>query len=98
MKISRVGFTTYHKQDGIATDRVFSVFEDRAGEIMAVSSGPGNRETRSVNIFNGARFHGPLAVGTVADYPTWGWDQILLQNRGGEWWAASVRVCADLDR
>ncbi|MGA3186611.1 MAG: two-component regulator propeller domain-containing protein [Bryobacteraceae bacterium] len=89
MRIDRVGFTTYREQDGLATDRVFSVFGDRAGDLLTVTAGPG-KKTHAVNIFDGVRFHS-VAPGVFADNPTWGYDRILLQSRTGEWWAATNR-------
>jgi len=87
MRIDGVGFTTYREADGLATDRVWSVFEDRAGELMAVTitGAPGRR---SVDIFDGARFRGVVPKG-FGDHATWGWGQVLLQARTGEWWAAT---------
>jgi ligand-binding sensor domain-containing protein/signal transduction histidine kinase len=104
MRIDRFGFTTYREQDGLPTDRVFSVLEDRAGEVLAVTKAA-NERSKSVNIFDGARFHS-VSPGGFADHPSWGWDQVLLQSRTGEWWAATKQgLCrfepmkaADLDR
>jgi ligand-binding sensor domain-containing protein/two-component sensor histidine kinase len=86
MRIGRLGFTTYREQDGLPTDRVWSVFEDRAGELMVSTvMGPG---MRSVNIFDGAHFHAlPLPV--FNGHATWVQNRILLQARTGEWWVAT---------
>jgi ligand-binding sensor domain-containing protein/signal transduction histidine kinase len=88
MRIDRVGFVTYREHDGLASDRAFSVFEDRAGELLAVTSGRGNKAFHSVDIFNGGRFHSVAPQG-FTENPTWGWDQVLLQSRNGEWWGAT---------
>jgi ligand-binding sensor domain-containing protein/signal transduction histidine kinase len=87
MRIDGLGFTTYREPDGLATDRVWSAFEDRAGELVAVTitGAPG---MRSLDIFDGARFHGVAPKG-FGDHATWGWGQVLLQARTGEWWAAT---------
>jgi ligand-binding sensor domain-containing protein/signal transduction histidine kinase len=85
MRIARLGFTTYRESDGLDTDRVMSVFENRAGALLAVTTGPGGS---SVNLFDGRRFRS-LALREVHEHPTWGWQQILLQSRTGEWWAAT---------
>ena len=74
MRIDRVGFTTYREQDGLASDRVFSVFGDRAGELLTVTSGAGSKNTHSVDIFDGVRFHS-VSPGRFAEHPTWGWDR-----------------------
>jgi len=88
MRIDRVGFTTYREQDGLATDRVFSVLGDNAGRILAVTSGAGSKSTHSVDIFDGVRFHN-ASPRRFAESPTWGWDRVLLQSRAGEWWGAT---------
>jgi len=105
MRIDRVGFTTFREQDGLASDRAFSVFEDRAGELLTVTSGAGNKAAHSVDIFDGVRFHS-VAPGRFNENPSWGWDRVLLQSRTGEWWGATDRgLCQygpmkaqDLDR
>jgi ligand-binding sensor domain-containing protein/signal transduction histidine kinase len=85
MRIAHLGFTTYRESDGLDTDRVMSVFEDRAGALVAVTAGPGGHW---VNLFDGARFR-RLALQEFRQHTTWGWNQVLLQNRSGEWWAAT---------
>ena len=87
MKIQPAGFTTYREQDGLASDRVFSVFADRTGAVLAVTVAD-TTAIRSVNVFDGARFHA-LVPKVVGDRPAWGQHQILLQSRTGEWWAAA---------
>jgi ligand-binding sensor domain-containing protein/signal transduction histidine kinase len=88
MRIDRVGFTTYREQDGLATDRVFSVFGDRAGHLLTVTAGAGSKSTHSVDIFDGVRFHS-VSPGKFADSPSWGWDRVLLESRAGVWWGAT---------
>jgi ligand-binding sensor domain-containing protein/signal transduction histidine kinase len=92
MKIQRAGFTTFREQDGLASDRVWSVLAERTGALLAItiSSATGRR---SLNIFDGARFHA-LAPKVIGDQSSWGQDRILLQSRSGEWWAATkVGLC-----
>jgi ligand-binding sensor domain-containing protein len=71
MRIDRLGFTTYREQDGFPTDRLFSVFEDRDGELLAVTLGARGRSERAINIFDGAKFHSvapkPLASAPAGD-------------------------------
>ncbi len=86
MRIDRSGFTTYREADGLPTDRVWSVFGDRAGQVMAVTVG--GRAKRAVSIFDGKRFRS-VVPGRFGDHASWGWNQVLLQSRTGEWWAAT---------
>jgi ligand-binding sensor domain-containing protein/signal transduction histidine kinase len=87
MRINRMGFTTYREQDGLPADRVFSLLEDRAGELAAVTV-VGKPGVRSVDLFDGARFHSVMPA-VFNGSATWGWDRVLLQSRSGEWWAAT---------
>jgi ligand-binding sensor domain-containing protein len=80
MKIQAAGFTTFREQDGLATDRVWSVFADRAGTVLAVTAS--ERPHDAVNIFDGARFHA-MSVGGFSKQPSWG-NHILLQARSGD--------------
>jgi ligand-binding sensor domain-containing protein/signal transduction histidine kinase len=88
MKIQPAGLTTFREQDGLASDRVFSVMADRAGHVLAVTVGSTDA-TRSLNVFDGIGFHA-LVPKVISDRPAWGQQQILLQSRSGEWWAASA--------
>jgi signal transduction histidine kinase/ligand-binding sensor domain-containing protein len=87
MRIDRRGFTTYREEDGLATDRVFSVFEDGEGELVAVTSRP-SLKGKLVNIFDGAKFR-VAAPQPFKDRPSWGSNQVILRSRTGEWWAAT---------
>ncbi|MGA2130745.1 MAG: two-component regulator propeller domain-containing protein [Bryobacteraceae bacterium] len=85
MKILHGGFTTFREQDGLATDRVWSVFKGREGTILAVTASESVND--AVNLFDGARFH----AGNVKGFnkqASWG-HNILLQARSGAWWAAT---------
>ena len=92
MRIGSSGFITFREQDGLATDRVFSVFGDRTGTVLAVT-GSVTQPARSVNVFDGVGFHAVVPK-VFGDKPGWGQQQILLQSRTGEWWAATkVGLC-----
>ncbi len=88
MRIGRLGFATFHEQDGLGSDRVWSVLQGRAGEIVAVTIRQDNTRARAVAIFDGVRFR-RVTPHVFTDKPSWGMNQILLQSRSGEWWAAS---------
>ncbi len=104
MRIGSLGFTTFREQDGLGSDRVWSVLEGRAGELLAVTLAREGAPARSVNVYDGTRFH--VLVPRVFAERAWGANQILLQGRSGDWWAATRRgLCrfdavkaADLDR
>jgi ligand-binding sensor domain-containing protein/signal transduction histidine kinase len=87
MRIDRRGFTTYREDDGLVTDRVFSVFEDGEGELVAVTL-RSSLQGKTLNIFDGAKFRA-AAPQTFNDRPSWGSNQLILRSRTGEWWAAT---------
>ncbi len=86
MRIARQGFLTYRKEDGLKSERILQVLEDRSGEILAVTQK--GALPRSLARFDGARFQSfvspPIGDG-------WGWQQVLLQSKSGEWWIATDR-------
>ena len=90
MRIGRVGFTTYHEQDGLSSDRVWSVLQGRQGELLAVTIPEVPQRSKSVDLLGDGRFRA-MAPGAFAGNASWGWNQILLQSRAGEWWAATAQ-------
>jgi ligand-binding sensor domain-containing protein/signal transduction histidine kinase len=88
MRIGRVGFMTYREQDGLSSDRVWSVLESQAGDLLAVTIRQVRWRSDSVDVLTGGHFR-TMALGVFGDKPGWGWNQVLLQSRTGEWWAAT---------
>jgi signal transduction histidine kinase/ligand-binding sensor domain-containing protein len=88
MKIQPDGFTTFHEQDGLATDRVRAVLADRTGAVLAVTASP-TPPRHSLDIFDGVGFRNviPKVFGPDA---SWERHRILLQSRTGAWWAATM--------
>jgi len=85
MRIESAGFTTFREQDGLASDRVSALLQDRGGKLLAVTTNEASKSL--VSFFDGAKFHSfPLAVFT--NNSPWG-HHILLQSHTGEWWAAT---------
>ncbi len=87
MRIGRLGFTTYRQQDGLGSDRVWSVLEARAGELVVVTI-PQEQRRRSVDVFDGHRFS-HVAPEVFSNNAGWSMNHVLLQSRSGEWWAAT---------
>jgi ligand-binding sensor domain-containing protein/signal transduction histidine kinase len=88
MKLARNGFTTYSQADGLGEGGVASIFEDQAGELCVIT------KDKSGKIFI-LRFDGKRFSAIRPDFPKrityfgWGWNQIGLQDRAGEWWIAT---------
>jgi ligand-binding sensor domain-containing protein len=82
-KLARNGFTTYTEADGLGDSRISSLFESRAGDlcVMTVDSGT------PLSLFDGKRFRAIRPqVPQRLTYFGWGWHQLTLQDRAGEWW------------
>jgi ligand-binding sensor domain-containing protein len=93
MRISSSGFVMFGEQDGLETDQVFSVFQDRHGNVMALTNRkpPGH----SLNVFDpvSLKFH-TIVPQVAGERNPWGYHQLMLQARTGEWWAATrVGLC-----
>jgi len=90
MKMALSGFTTYSEVDGLGGARVFSIFENQAGELCVISttrSGATAASGKFINRFDGTRFNAvkPNLPKPLTDFG-WGWNQITFQDREGEWW------------
>jgi len=92
MRLARHGFISYGTSDGLNSNEIKSVFEDRDGRLIAVSR---DSRPRHLNVFDGERFHSvlPRLPGWI-HYFTWGQNQIHFQDHTGAWWiAAQGGVC-----
>ncbi|HEY0367266.1 MAG TPA: two-component regulator propeller domain-containing protein [Pyrinomonadaceae bacterium] len=89
MKITRRGFTSYSEADGLEHGRIAALGEDRTGELFVVT---GSLKSHSYHIhrFDGRRFENfrvNLPAGVV---PTWGWNQLFVQDRLQQWWVPTT--------
>jgi len=85
MQIRTRGFITFREQDGLKTDRVWTVLPRRNGELVVVTNDPS--PAAWVHFFDGQRFH-RLSMETFTRHPSWG-HHILLEARDGTWWGAT---------
>lgn len=83
MKMARTGFNSFTQADGLGATGVDAIFENRSGELFAISS----FTKHFINRFDGRTFKA-----VWPDFPKqmtnfgWGWNQVTLQDRNGEWW------------
>ena len=88
MKLTRSGFASYAKIDGLANTRIASIFEDAAGELCVLSSHSGEL---FIHRFDGQKF---LAIkpglSERVNY-SWGWNQLVVQDSTGEWWLPTAQ-------
>jgi signal transduction histidine kinase/streptogramin lyase len=88
MRIARQGFVTYHKTNGLRSERLAQVLEDRDGELLTVTQGDQGPPRRSFAIFDGSQFR-PFFPSGLGNDNVWAWQHVLLQTRNREWWAAT---------
>jgi ligand-binding sensor domain-containing protein/signal transduction histidine kinase len=84
-KIARSGITSFDGAEGFSYAN--SIFLNRAGDLV-VAGGPVD-DRHYVNRFDGERFTRvklPLPRGATR---SWGWNQLVLEDRAGEWWVAT---------
>jgi signal transduction histidine kinase/ligand-binding sensor domain-containing protein len=87
IRIARHGFISYGTQDGLDSNDIKAVFEDRDGRLIAISADP---RPRHLNVFNGERFQAILPrLPASIPYFTWGQSQIHFQDHTGAWWVAA---------
>src|SRR5260221_10651359 len=88
VKISLGGFTSFGVADGLGAARVSSIFESRAGELLAVTRSPSGL---FVNRFEGTRFRS-IRVNLPPNAVTVAWNGMyrpVLEDSAGDWWVAS---------
>ncbi len=86
-KISRGGFVTYDERDGLASTFIFSIFENKQGELYALTK---VARAAEVSLFDGRRFHS-LRPNIPRHITNWGWGgiQLSFEDHLGEWWVAT---------
>jgi signal transduction histidine kinase/ligand-binding sensor domain-containing protein len=84
MKMARNGLTTWRRENGLGSDFVTGICENRAGELLVTSTSPEGHLL--------SRFHSEGFIATRPSYPkeftTFGDEaqQTVLQDHSGEWW------------
>ncbi|MDP8980218.1 MAG: ATP-binding protein [Acidobacteriota bacterium] len=86
IRIAHGGFVSFDRPDGLAGTRIASLFEDRAGELLALTGEPPmlNRWNGSRFTASGIRLPPGVAIG-------WGRNQVVHQDRQGDWWVPTQR-------
>ncbi len=92
-KIASSGITVFGEADGFQFGAK-SILKNRAGELLVLVGGGPNRPKHFINRFDGEpSSHVQLRIPTGV-YQSWGWNQLVLEDRAGEWWVATNRgVC-----
>ena len=89
MKITRRGFTSYSEADGLEHGRIAALGEDRNGDLFVVTGSLKAHEFH-IHRFDGRRFENfrvNLPAGVI---PTWGWNQLFVEDRLRQWWVPTI--------
>ena len=86
VRLRSYGFTTYSREDGLASPQINSIFESAAGDLVVTT----NQARRHVHSFDGRRFAAvaPNLPPEAGREQGWGWGQTVLQDHDGAWWVA----------
>jgi signal transduction histidine kinase/ligand-binding sensor domain-containing protein len=85
-RISGSGLSSFSERDGLGLRSVWAVFEDRNGDLMAVTK---DEDHYLLNRFDGHRFHPSRPNIPFGTGWGWSWSQIIVQSRSGDWWLAT---------
>lgn len=86
VRISASGFSSFSERDGLGVRGVWAVFEDRKGNLMAVTK---DEDHYFLNRFDGYRFHALRPNHPFDRLFGWTWSQIVVHSRSGDWWLAT---------
>ncbi|MBI3695798.1 MAG: hypothetical protein HY238_13285 [Acidobacteria bacterium] len=82
-RISGSGFSRFSERDGLGVRRVFAIFEDRKGELIAVTK---DENHYSLSRFDGYGFHAMRPYAPFGIKFGWSWSHIVVNSRSGDWW------------
>jgi len=86
MRLAHGGLVAYGEDDGLPEPRVAALGQDHNGSLWAITA------DHRIHRFVGARF-----VSTRPNIPEeavrgmWGWNQIALEDRDGDWWFSTAQ-------
>ena len=87
IRVALGGFSTFSAADGLRSNSIISIFEDRSGRLCAISR---DKESLFLNRLEGERFH-PVRLNLPRHISSLGssWDRVLAESEGHEWWVAT---------
>ena len=89
MKVIRRGFTSYAEADGLEIARIAAIGEDHTGGLFVIT---GSLATPSYHIhrFDGRRFKNIKVNLPAGVIPTWGWNQLFVEDHTQQWWVPTT--------
>ncbi|MBS1827899.1 MAG: hypothetical protein JST93_21500 [Acidobacteria bacterium] len=80
------GFSNFNEADGLPIRKVWSIFEDRNGELRVVTK---DEQHYAINRFDGLRFHPASLSSPFGSMFGWSWGQIAQHADAGDWLLAT---------
>jgi signal transduction histidine kinase/ligand-binding sensor domain-containing protein len=90
MRIPHAGFTSYFETDGLGDGRITQVFSDHDGNVHVLSN-PVNNWAPVIVRFDGGGFVKESPNLPPKTELSWGWSQLILQDREGDWWIPTAQ-------
>jgi ligand-binding sensor domain-containing protein/signal transduction histidine kinase len=84
LRLRRDGVAKFGPEDGLPDQRIRSVFAPPGGPLVVLGSRPGILSAGRQGSFTKVHLKLP-----PAGYQGWGWGQIVLRDRSGDWWLAT---------
>ncbi len=87
-RLAASGFLTFGPTDGLRAQRVVSLLVDRDGDLVVVAR---DDEGQHLYVARGRGFE-EVTPPALAKAPklSWGWNQLVLQDRSGRWWVPTA--------
>jgi signal transduction histidine kinase/ligand-binding sensor domain-containing protein len=83
VRVSGSGLSIFSEREGLGLRKVWAVFEDRSGDLIAVTK---DEERYFLNRFDGYRFQPIRQKLPSQTLWIWSWSQIAVHSQSGEWW------------
>jgi signal transduction histidine kinase/ligand-binding sensor domain-containing protein len=85
-RIAGAGMSRFSERDGLALSQVWSIFEDRNGDLTVVTKDEGRY---FLNRLDGRRFQPIRPKLPYGNGWGWSWSQIVVHSQMDEWWLAT---------
>jgi ligand-binding sensor domain-containing protein/two-component sensor histidine kinase len=89
-RIARSGITAFGEMDGFPFFP-HSIFRNQSGDILVLVAGGHLPSKHYINRFDGERFTQIQLRLPRGVRESWGWNQLALEDRAGEWWVGTNR-------
>jgi ligand-binding sensor domain-containing protein/signal transduction histidine kinase len=89
MKVIRRGFISYAEAEGLETARIAAIGEDHNGELFVITNSL-TVPSFHIHHFDGRRFKNVKVNLPPGVAPTWGWNQLFVEDREQQWWVPTT--------